>query len=162
MSMSSKIMAGALGLSVFAGAAIGASHGAPSDDQIKSAIKGRQAIMQLYAYNIGTLAAMAKGEREYDAAAAKAAADNLAAVNGLKMDGVWLPGSGTASAKNTRALPAIWESGSDIGKRAAALTEAIAGLQAAAGTDLAALRGAIGPVGKACGACHEDFRQSDD
>ncbi len=162
MSISSKMMAGALGLTMFAGAAIGASHSAPNDEQIKAAIKGRQAIMQLYAYNIGTLAAMAKGERDYDAEAAQAAADNMAAVNGLKMGGVWLPGSSIESGMETRALPAIWESGSDIGEKAAALSEAISGLQAAAGTDLASLRGAIGPVGKACGSCHEDFRQSDD
>ena len=39
--------------------------------------------MQLYAFNISHLGAMAKGEVDYDAAAASAAANNLAALAAL-------------------------------------------------------------------------------
>lgn len=156
MSVSSKLIAAALGLVVVAGAASGAGN---DDKAIKNAIKTRQAQMQLYAYNIGILGAMAKGEAEYDAEAAQTAADNLAAVNGLKLGGVWIPGSDNASVEGTRALPAIWAPGSDVGAKAGALKEALAGLQASAGGGLDALRASIGPVGKACGSCHEDYRK---
>ena len=45
--------------------------------------------------------------------------------------------------------------------KAMALISAADDMQAAAGDGLDALRGAIGPVGKSCGGCHEDFRLDD-
>ena len=43
-------------------------------------IKSRQAVMQLNAFNVGILAAMAKGDMDYDADLAKASAENLLAI----------------------------------------------------------------------------------
>ncbi len=36
-----------------------------ADGHLEKAVKARQAVMQLYAYNLGQLGAMAKGEAEY-------------------------------------------------------------------------------------------------
>ena len=54
-----------------------------ADKAAEKAIGARKAQMQLYAFNISHLGAMAQGEVDYDAAAASAAANNLAALAAL-------------------------------------------------------------------------------
>lgn len=132
--------------------------GALAQSAVEGAIKARKAHMQLQAFNLGPLGAMAKGEMPYDAAVASAAAGNLAALVGMNMGRYWPEGSAQGQAEGTRALPAIWENGEDVMAKAAALNEAVTALNAAAGTDLASLQGAMGAVGEACGGCHEDYR----
>jgi cytochrome c556 len=101
---------------------------------------------------------MAKGEQEFDAAAAGLAASNLAAISATYMPGAWLAGTDNESMDGTAALPALWEANpADVGARAKALSDAAVTLAGAAGT-LEGLRGAIGPVGKACGGCHKPYR----
>ena len=124
------------------------------------AVKARQSHMQLYAYNLGMLGAMAKGDVAYDAEAAQTAADNLATLATMNTYSYWAPGTAAGEVDGSNALPAIWAEGSDVGAKAGALVDAAAGLKAAAGTDLAALQAAMGPVGGACGACHKAYRQS--
>ena len=74
---------------------------------IENAIKARQAQMQLYAFNLGQLGAMAKGDMEYNAEAAGAAASNLAALTKLNQMALWPQGSDSDSVEASRALPAI-------------------------------------------------------
>ena len=131
-----------------------------SPQQIEAAVKARKAHMQLYSFNLATLGSMAKEEIPYDAEAAQAAADNLASLSQLSQAAYWLPGSDNASIEGTRALPAIWEAGSEVGAKGQAMVDAALAMQAAAGTDLASLQGAMGPLGGACGGCHENYRQS--
>ncbi|MWB77017.1 cytochrome c [Pseudooceanicola sp. 216_PA32_1] len=152
------LAAAALAALGIAGAAIGASH---ADPAVGAAIKARKATMQLYAFNLGQLGAMAKGDMEYNAAAAQAAADNLVAISGTNQMALWPEGSDNASVEGTRALPAIWEDMEGITKSAAALQTASADMAAVAGTDLASLQGAMGPLGGACGACHKAYRAAD-
>lgn len=137
--------------------------GAPAlaQDAASAAVKARQSHMQLYAYNLGILGGMAKGAVEYDADAAQTAADNLATLATMNTYSYWLPGTAAGEIDGSKALAAIWEEGSDIGAKAGALGEAALAMKAAAGTDLAALQGAIGPLGASCGGCHKAYRQSD-
>jgi cytochrome c556 len=151
-----KLLLGLAGLAVVTGAVFASSHAAAPH---KGAIKARQSVMQLRAHYLGQLGAMAKEETPYDAEAAANAAANLALVNTLDQSMMWPKGSDNASVENTRALPAIWTDGG-IGAKANTFNAAVEAMKAAAGSDLAALRAAIGPLGKACGACHEDYRQS--
>lgn len=137
-------------------AAIGASHADKNP-----AVAARQAVMSLYSYHLGTLGAMAKGEMEYDAEAASVAASNLAALASLNQMTMWPEGTDNGSIEGTRALPAIWEEGSDIGAKAGDLTEATAALAETAGDGLDAVRAGMGPVGQACGACHKAYRASE-
>lgn len=130
-----------------------------TDRQLQGAIKARQAQMTLYSHNLGTLGGMAKGDIEYDAAAAQAAADNLAALSTMSQAGFWLPGTDSDSMEGTRALPAIWSADSTAGQLGADMVAAAAAMQAAAGTDLASLQGAMEALGGACGACHEAYRK---
>ncbi|MHA6262005.1 c-type cytochrome [Arenibacterium sp. CAU 1754] len=151
------LIAGAIIAGLASTAAIGEGH---ADKAALAAIKARKANMQLYAFNIGLLGGMAKGEIDYDAAAASAAAGNLAALTQLDQSRYWIPGTDNAALGDaTDALPAIWESGSKVGESAKALVDAAAALDAVAGDGLEALRGAIGPVGKSCGGCHETYRK---
>lgn len=130
-----------------------------NDKQIAAAIKARQSQMQLYAFNLGVLGAMAKEEVPYDAAAASGAANNLAALASMSQAGYWLPGSDSDSVEGTRALPAIWAADSKIGDKGQDFVDAVSAMQSAAGTDLAALQAAMGAVGKSCGSCHETYRK---
>lgn len=124
------------------------------------AANARQAHMKLYAFNLDVIGAMAKGEVDYDAEAAQAAAKNLLALATMNQDAYWTPGTSTAElGSETRALPSIWEGGSRLGDIGAQLIEAASQLAAAAGEGQDALRGAIRGVGGACSACHRDFRQ---
>jgi len=129
-----------------------------ADGHVEHAIKARQAQMSLYAFNIGILAGMAKGEVEYNAESAAAAAGNLAALAQMNQSAMWPMGSDNSSGLKTRALPALWNDFPAVMKASNELKAATAAMADAAGTDLAALRGAIGPVGQACGSCHKPFR----
>ncbi|UWQ99100.1 cytochrome c [Rhodobacteraceae bacterium S2214] len=134
------------------------SDGHISDEQIEAAVKARKAHMQLYSFNLATLGGMAKEEIPYDAEAASAAADNLVALSQVSQAGYWLPGSDSASVEGSRALPAIWEAGSDIGQKGADFAAAALAMQAAARTDLAALKAGMGGLGESCGGCHKPYR----
>lgn len=125
------------------------------------AVKARKAHMQLYQHNLGILGNMAKGDMEYDAEAATAAANNLVALSGLSQRGYWAPGTSNADlGDETRALPALWESGSKAMEIGQAVNAAAVELAAVAGNGQEALGPAVGALGKQCGACHEDYRQS--
>lgn len=137
------------------GAAIGASH---AEADVKGAIEARQSLMHLYAFNLGPLGAMAKGEMEYDAEAAQRAATNLATLASVDQGAMWPMGSDSEQAEGSRALPAIWEEGSDIDAKLGALREATEALAGTAGDGIEAVRAGLGPVGGACGACHKAYR----
>lgn len=121
-------------------------------------IKARQGLMNINALSIGVLAGMAKGEVPYDAAAAKSAADAIMGVYNLDLPMFWPQGSDNTANPATNALPAIWAEGSDIGDKVEAWETAALAMQAAAGTDLASLQGAMDALGVSCGACHKAFR----
>lgn len=119
----------------------------------------RETHMKIYGANIGVLAKMAQGETPYDAAAAQAAADAILA-NATSDDWatMWPEGSAQGQAEDSAALPAIWENLEDFDAKHEALVAGATAMQAAAGTDLAALQGALGALGGACAACHEAYR----
>lgn len=154
MKTSKRVALGAAIVAVVAG-------GALAQSAVEGAIKARKAHMGLYGFNLGPLGAMAKGDMPYDAATATTFATNLMGLASLDTSAYWVEGSAKGEAEGTRALPAIWENPEDVGAKAAALRDATAALAAAAGTDLAALQGAMGPVGQACGACHQTYRASE-
>ena len=124
-----------------------------------AAIKARQSLMTLYAFNLGVLGAMAKGDVDYSADAASAAASNLAALTSMNMAAAWPAGSDSFSVEGTRAKPDIWENFPDVASHAGALAAAAAAAAETAGNSLEALQAAMGPLGGACGACHRAYRE---
>lgn len=121
-------------------------------------IKARQGIMDYRALQLGTLGAMAKGEAEYNAEVAQAAADNLVTAVTIDTSMLWPQGSDHDANPASTALAAIWADGSDIRDKGKAMVAAATALQAAAGTGVEAMAAAMGPVGEACGGCHKSFR----
>lgn len=133
---------------------------AKDDGPHDKAIKARQALMQLYSFNLGILASMAKGKTDYDADAASVAADNLLSAISMKQSAMWPPGSHSEDPANrqNRALAKIWETYPEITESSKAMATAATELQAVAGNGLDALKGAMGAAGKGCKGCHDDFR----
>lgn len=117
----------------------------------------REAHMKAQAAELGALGAMAQDKAPYDAAAAVAAAERLAAL--AAKDWTDLFPAGSTDHPENRALPVIWENPEAFMLRHKDLSDAAANLAKVAGTGLDALKAGFGPVGAACGACHRDFRK---
>lgn len=147
---------------LFALAAAAATAGAPALAQdFDAQLKARQGQFRIMAINLGILGAMAKGEVEYDAGAAQAAADSLAAVTTVSQGPLWPAGSDNFNLEGqTRALPSIWYDNADFVEKWDALGEAAVAMQAAAGEGQAAIGPALAQVGQTCQACHEAHRES--
>ncbi|SFD75319.1 Cytochrome c556 [Sulfitobacter brevis] len=144
-----------LSIAVVATAAFSASHvSKPQADSVKA----RQGQMQLIGYHTGILGAMAKGEAEYDAAKATSAAKNLNAAASFDRASLWLEGTEQGVADDNRAKAEIWTDAAGFDAKFMALQDASAAMIDAAGTDLDSLKVAMGDIGKACGACHDDYR----
>jgi cytochrome c556 len=75
----------------------------------------------------------------------------------------WFPaGSGPQDGVKTDALAVAWTQPDAFGRAAARLGDAAVALDAAARSgDLAAIRGAVPPLGEACKGCHSHFREKD-
>jgi cytochrome c556 len=132
-----------------------------SGEAEERAVKARQALMQVYAFNLAQLGAMVKGEMEYNADLAKASADNLVKATTMNGMAMWPKGSSMddeGMAGKTWAKADIWADGSDVGEKAKALREAAAQMAEVAGNGLDAVKGAMGGVGGGCKGCHEKFR----
>ena len=116
-------------------------------------VKQRQAAMTLQGKYFGPLAAMAQGKAPYNAEVAARNAGFLEALSQMPWDGF----QASTKEEKSKALPAIYENEAKFKEAQNRLKSAVAKLVVAA-KDEAAFKGAAGEVGKACGACHNDFR----
>lgn len=144
---------GAVALTTLALSASAGGHGG------NPAVDARQGHMQVMALNLGILGNMARGNTDYDADIAQAAADNLVLMGAVNQRFYWPPGTDSESYEGSRALPALWEDQASLFEIAGRYTPAAEALAASAGQGLDAMRGAIGPVGAVCGDCHEAFQE---
>ena len=131
------------------------------DFPFKKQIEARKAFMQIYAYNLGLLGAMAKGEAEYNAEVASGAAGNLLSLVQMDNGTMWPQGSGADGdglTGKTRAKGEIWANFPEVGEKHKALAEAVSKMAGEAGNGLDAVRANMGAVGKGCKGCHESFR----
>lgn len=153
MSLLSKTALLATAATLAAGAALAGSHSAENP-----AVKARKAHMQLYAHNIGILAGMARGNTEYNADAAVAAASNLADLSHINEASYWVEGTDSESIEGTRALPALFANMGDVQAKIDQLNAASVALAETAGNGLEAVQAGLGPIGQVCGACHDAYR----
>lgn len=123
-------------------------------------VTARKAHMSLLAYNLGVLGGMAQGRIDYDAQVAATAAANLHAYTQVDTTRMWAAGTAQGETPGSRLLPAAFASMDDFMARFEAMEAAAATLASVAGTDLAALQGAMGGVGASCGGCHQTYRQA--
>ena len=134
-------------VSVFANAAFAQK---PED-----AIKYRQGVYRTIGWNFGPMAAMAKGERPYDAAAFARHAEIVAFMSKLPLEG-FVPGSDTGE---TKAKPEIWLDMDDFKAKLEKMQAEAAKLaEVAKAGDLNTSKAQLGETGKACKACHDKYR----
>ena len=122
----------------------------------EDAVKYRQSAMFVMGNHFGRIGAMTSGRAPYDAATATANAEIVAMVSRLPFAGFV---DGTASTEKGRANAAVWSKRADFYAGAKKMQDEVTKLLAAAKTNnLDTLKAAFGEVGKACKACHDDYR----
>ena len=119
-------------------------------------VKQRQSVMTLQGKYFGPMAAMAQGKVPYNADVVKRNSAFLDNLSRMAWDGF---DPSTKDVKSA-ALPAIYEQQAKFKDAASRLeNEAHKLWEVAQRGDEAAVKAQIGAVGKACGGCHESFRQ---
>ena len=126
-----------------------AGHAFAQEDLIEK----RQAMMKDNGAQAKVAAQMVQGATPFDAAAAKAAMEKLAA-NAAEIPADFAPGS-----EGGDALPAIWENFADFEAKAMDLKTAAEAAAVAADQGAEAFGQAFGAVGASCGACHKVYRK---
>lgn len=127
-------------------------------DPVQDTIEARQGFYKLLGANMGVLAGMAKGEIDYDAAAAQTAADNMGTLTMYNVGHLYMPGTSNAESDKTRALPKIWEDFPGVQEKGAAFVDAVKAMQAVAGAGKDQMAGAMGALGGSCKGCHDTYR----
>jgi cytochrome c556 len=116
----------------------------------------RQSWFAMVAANFGPMAAMVKGEMPWDQQQMAGYADQLAALTTLDVMRGFADGSDKGT---TRAKPEIWENKPDFEKKLGDLRSAVDELQQVANTnDRKAIATQVAATGKACKACHDDYK----
>ncbi len=119
----------------------------------------RQSWFALVASNFGPMAAMMKGDMPYDESRMKEHANDLSALMSMDIMRGFADGTDKGT---TRAKPGIWDNKADFTAKMDDLIEAVAALDAAAQTgDKNEIAPAFGATGKACKACHDDYKSKD-
>ena len=116
----------------------------------------RQSYFALLAANFGPMVASIKGEIPWDQTQMENWANDLAALSTLDV----MRGFGDGSDKGTtRAKPEIWENKADFTSKMDTLHQELVKLQEiTAKGDRAKIAVQVGMAGKACKACHDDYK----
>ena len=147
--MKKSLLAAVLAVAVMSGEAL-------AQAKPEQLVKQRQSAMTLMGKYFGPMAGMAQGKVPYDAKIVQRNAGFLDNLSRMPWDGFSENTKGVKSA----ALPAIWSEPSKWGDAADRLQNEASKLYAVSRSgDEAAVKAQIGAVGKACGGCHESFRE---
>ncbi len=141
--------------------ALGAGYSLSAFAQAKpeALVKQRQAAMTLIGKYWGPLSAMGQGKAPYNADTVKRNAAYLNVLDKMPWDG-FSPETKGASGIKTAALPAIWNEPDKFKQAQERLQNEVSKLvQVSQSGDEAAVKQQIGATGKACGGCHENFRE---
>lgn len=128
------------------------------DDAQRDALKARQGYMTAVATNMGPLAAMAKGEVEYDEALATFHARNLAALGAYEVEMHFLPGTAQGEIEGSDALPAAWQNLDDVRAKHNDFTAAAAAAPEGVIGGRAEVAAVVQGLGGTCKACHDQYR----
>jgi cytochrome c556 len=136
---------------------VGAGYGAAAFAQAKPdvLVKQRQAGMTMIGKYWGPIAGMATGKTPFNGETVARNAPILEVLSKLPWDGFNENTKGEKSA----ALPAVWTDNATFKTGADRMQSAVAQLAKVAKGDEATVKAALADVGKACGACHDDFRE---
>jgi cytochrome c556 len=144
--------------SVGVAVALGTSAGAFAQAKPEVMVKQRQSAMTLIGKYWGPLAGMAQGKLPYNAELVQRNAGYLNVLDKMPWDGFSPETKGTSV--KTAALPAIWNEPDKFKQAQERLQSEVSKLvQVSASGDETAVKAQIGATGKACGGCHETFRE---
>jgi cytochrome c556 len=122
----------------------------------EDAIKYRKAAFTVMGAHFGRVAAMANGRVPFDAAAAASNAEIATSMSKLPFV-AFIPGTDVGE---TRAKPGIWTDADKVKRLAEKMQEEMVKFNAAAKTgNIDTIKAAVGETGKACKACHDDYRK---
>jgi cytochrome c556 len=146
-----------LGIVLVAGIA-GAAHAQAPFAKAEDAIKYRKSALFVMGQHFGRMGPVMKGERPYDKEEVAKNAAIAEEMSKLPFDAFV---AGTDKGE-TRAKPEIWTQAAKFKSAAEKMQQEISKLaQVAKGGDLNAIKAQFGETGKACKACHDDFRMKD-
>jgi len=145
------------GMAVVVALALGVAAGAVfAQAKPETLVKQRQSVMTLQGKYFGPMAGMAQGKLPYNADIVQRNAAFLDNLSRMAWDGF---DPSTKDVKSA-ALPAVYEQPDKFKEAQARLeNEAHKLYELSRSGDEAAVKAQIGAVGKACGGCHESFRQ---
>ena len=145
-------------LAAAATAMLGAVLAAPAVAQVKpeTLVKQRQAAMTLQAKYLGPIGAMLKGNAPYNADIVARNATFLENLSRMPWDGF----DASTQGEKSKAKPEVFKDPAKFKQAYEALEDATGKLGAAArAKDEAGVKASFGPVAKACGGCHDNFRE---
>lgn len=127
-------------------------------DQAEMAVETRQAVMHLQGWNMGPIAAMLKKQMEFDAEVVETHARRIKNLAMMVEDA--FRADTRKFDMETEALDTIWDSYDEFAGNAQDLVDAAGALVKAAqsGNEGQTFQAAAA-MGKACGACHDNFRE---
>lgn len=128
--------------------------GATTVVSAESQADNREATMKKVGRSMGGLAAIAKGEKEYDADVVKTSLTTIK--ESITVFPTYFPEGSEKDSEE--ASPKIWENKADFEAKAAKLAADAGALLAQLPADKAAVGAAVGVLGKDCAACHESYR----
>jgi cytochrome c556 len=149
---------GVIACSLFVLTVASAQNAPPTpEEQAKEMTATRQGLFKLMGFHMDPMAGMLRKRVPYDQAQIQKAAARIEALAPIIPDVFKL--DTRKFQVQTKAREGIWNSQADFNAKADELAKAAAALSAAAkGGDQGATMKAIGAVGKACGNCHDNFR----
>ena len=142
-------------------AAMAQEHGGPPtpEQQAEQAVLTRQGLLKVMGFYMGPLGGMLKNKVPFDATKAGNSATHIAQLGSMIPDVFVFDTHKTAPSVKTKAQDGIWTNTSDFNSKADDLVKAANALvEAAKSGDKGTTLKAAAAVGKACGACHDNFR----
>lgn len=121
------------------------------------AIDYRQDAFKMIKYHFGPMAAMVKGDTEFNAEEFAKNAEAVAALSKFPING-FIEGSDKGG--DTEAKADIWSNMDDFKKKMETFqVEAASLAEVAKGGDMAAIKPQFGKVGQSCKACHKEYKE---
>lgn len=138
-------------------ALVATTAGAHQAAKVEDAVDYRQGVMDIFAWNAGQMAAMAKGDLPFDLAAFQGYAADLAAAASLNL----LPGFPEGSTtEESGARDEIWLNWSDFESKLQDLRAESARLvEVVKGGDESATKAQLDATRRTCKACHDDYKE---
>jgi cytochrome c556 len=122
----------------------------------EAAIEYRQSAFSMIKFHFGPMAAMVKGEKEFNAEEFTKNAEAVAILSKLPING-FIAGSNKG---HTEAKDAVWTNMDDFKKKMETFqVEAASLAEVAKGGDMAAIKPQFGKVGESCKACHKEYKE---